>query len=335
MRPILLCLFLVSTAVSTALADVRDPGNLFSPRAKDEANRIISDIRDVTKGKEVIIEVIPELPANVRGRVNEPNFWENLTANRARDTGVEGIYVLISREPNHVKGAVGQETQRVFSRDDRDQMLQIMLNNFKAGDFDRGLVESMGFVDKTVRANMPAVAGRTQGGGAPAPTPTRTNQRQGLFSGNVCLWIGVAVVAFMVISAFLRRRAAAQQGYGFGGQGGYGQGGYQGGYGPQAGYGQPGYGQGGGGFGRGVLGGLLGGLGGGWLYDKMRGHGGGSDAHAAPPMDPGTGGSPLGHDSSFDAGGGGSWGDSGGGPVESGGGGDFGGGGDVGGGGDF
>jgi hypothetical protein len=125
---------------------------------------------------------------------------------------------------------------------------------------------------------------------------------------------------------------AAHAGYGPGGYGqhpGYGQPGYG-----QPGYGQPGYGQPQGGFGRGVMGGLLGGLGGYWLGSKIFGQG--NQANAAPP-DAGGGYNPI--DAPPDegigsAGGGGSFDSPGGFDVESSGG-DFGGGDFGGGGGEF
>lgn len=332
MRPLLLCLFLASTA----LAEVRDPTNLFSPRAQEEANRIISDMRRATGGREFTVEVIPEVPANVRGRTNEPGFWNKLTENRAADTGTQGIYALITREPRHLHVSLGDKSDNFFTTADRDRLIRVMGDNFKNGDFDRGLIDGTKLVDQTLRGNYAAAqqsSGNRGAAGAPAAgvpggAPTRTNSKPGLFSGNFCLWIGIGLVAFLVISMFLKRRVAAQQGMGgYGPGGGYGQQGPQGGYG-QPGYGQPGYGQpaAGGGFGRGMLGGLLGGLGGGWLYDKMRGHGGGSDAHASPPPAAGGGFTDPGPDTSFGNSAGTDWGDSGGGgPVESGGGGDSGG----------
>ncbi len=153
----------------------------------------------------------------------------------------------------------------------------------------------------------------------PASSTPRAVEKSSGFGLGTLVCAGIAIFALIMIVRGIFRSRQQQQQYG---PGGYGQ---QGGYG-QPGYGQPGYGGGGGGFGTGLMGGILGGMAGGWLGNKVFGQ------SNPPPTDSGAGlgSSPpadnaVGHDTSFDGGGGGDFGDSGGdsGGFDGGGGGDF------------
>jgi uncharacterized protein len=329
-----------------ASADVQDNAGFFGEDAVRQANFDLKDIKQ-KYGKDLLVETLPTLPAEVQSQINAQNrdkVYADWAQQRGRDAKLDGVVVLITREPSHLQIGVGNKTQqKAFSLKDRDRLRDQMLTSFKQKQYDQGLLNAVGSYRQTLANNLGGSGSSTQvektsPGAAPTPAPSGrdsdaspSNNRGG---GGISLWSLViwGLVIFFVlrlIGGIFRRRTAGPMG-GMMGQGN------------QPGWNQPGYGYGrGGGFGTGLGGGILGGMLGGWLGSHMFGRGG-SSAYGAPPPSPG--GQEPGvfsneHDANF-ASSGGDFGTGGsdfsGGGDFGGGGGDFGGGGgDSGGGGDF
>jgi hypothetical protein len=270
-----------------AIAQIKDPTGTFSPQAVQKGEAAMGQIKRKYK-TEFLVEVFPEAPAEVR---NAPAAQREVPVrqwaeSRARELKVgqdkevpREIYVLISRNPNIIEPWIGQNTlsSGLFTAANQRELGGLMLRHFREGKFDEGLQAATSFVDQTLSKN--AAQSQQRGGAAGAPT----GRPGGGGSGGGWLWIILIVGGLFLLFAFLRRRMAAAHG-------GYGPGGYsQPGYG-QPGYGHAGYGQPQGGLGRGVMGGLLGGLGGYWLGSKIFGQG--NQANAAPP-DAGGGYNPV------------------------------------------
>jgi len=316
-----------------ARPEVRDQAGFFSAEAVQKANRDLEEIRRQS-GKELVIETYAQPPAEVAARLAKEardRVYAEWAGRRATDAGVNGIYVVITRNPAHLQIAVGNETRRAaFTTANRDKLRDLLLNAFRQKKYDQGLAEAIDFTRRTLDLNVGSRAATARPAPVPAPLPPRERATDGVagFSWTtILLWGGLILVALWVVSRVMRNRAAEANR--LGGAPGYGPGAGPGVPGP----GMPGYGYGpssggGGGFGRGLLGGLLGGVAGGYLYDRMRGR---SDAEAGGHSPAGggfdqPGGAP---DTDFSSSGGDFGGDAGGG--DTGGGGDFGGG-DAGGG---
>lgn len=330
----------------TASAAVSDAAHVFGADAIAQADAIDRDIRQ-RHGLDFNVETFPAIPADAQPNLEakgKPRFFEEWADQRAIETGTAGVYTLICMKPGHIQTVVGNRTrQKAFTLSDRAQLEPILIDAFKAKEYDRGLTQAAQFVRDRVDANLGARAGTgsapggtpTYGGGAPTygggkSTTFGTGGGFTIF-GWLCLIVGVLAI-FAIIRGLINRPKM----YGGGGYPpptGYQGGAYPGGY-------SPGYGGGGGGgFGRGLMGGLLGGVLGSagydWLSGRDRGAGGGGQS--TPPgggYDPQTGAQLPDADTSFSGGGsdfdnsgssGGS--DFGGGGSDSGGGADFGGGG--------
>lgn len=286
LRAIPLATLVLVCLASVSLAQVRDNTGMFSSQAMQQANADIEQIRR-QYGKDVVVEVFGQIPQEMRDEyqtVGQQQFFNAWMRQRARELGVNGVYVLVCRNPSFLEVGVGQETAKgAFTTQDRNQLASLMLGQFRNGQFDQGLVSGVDFVQQKMQANV----GRS--GGQPQylyQSPGESGQTR--TGGRSWLWIGLLVLGVLAVIWMMRkRRAAAHPAYG-GGAGGYqGPGGYAsrgyGGYPQQGGYGYPP--QQGGGMGRGLLGGLLGGAAGGWLYDRFRGQGSQSQSQGgqAPP----------------------------------------------------
>lgn len=300
-------LLLAGTLAQGASTGIRDEAGFFSESAKSAATRMISEIATSQK-RDLVIETYREIPAEARKGVDLKDkgavkrVFETWSVDRARELGVQGIYVVLTREPSHLQVAVGNATQRqAFTPADRDALAAKMLERLRAKNYDDALIAGVGFVRDTLSAH------RTPGTRPSSPTGTSTIPPAGvtrtaetsapsggfsLFSGLLpLLLLGVLIfVVIRVIGSLFRR----------GGSGGM----------------QPGLGGGGGGFMRSMLGGLFGAAAGMWLYNQFTGHGsawggetppsGGdanSDAYGGQDTDYSSSGSDFGDSSGGDSGG--------------------------------
>jgi uncharacterized membrane protein YgcG len=331
-------LVLASSPALAASGGVHDDAHFFSADAITQANQIIQQINQ-KHHKDLLIQTFPDIPQDLQAKfqqLGKQRFFEGWTNQQAKAQGVDGIYILITRDPGHLEVWVGNITQqRLFPLSDRDQLKRLLASSFGQKDYDGGLLQGVQFVQKEMDANGSATnSGATNSGAIPpigstppSNFPSTNFPRSGApssrgdtswgFGGLACV-----VVAVVLGIVFLRGILGRGRGGYSGGGGGYyppGGGYAPGGYPPQGGYG---YGGGGSGFGRGFLGGLLGGAVGGyaadkWMHGQQQGGGG-----IVPPT---GGGADFG--SGVDTGGSSSGADFGGGGGDTGGGADFGGGG--------
>ena len=336
---------------------VQDDADFFGAAAKSQANAEIAEIKR-RFNKDLLFETIVKAPASIEkidlSNPRERNqYFEQLAEQRANNSQVDGINVLICKQPPHVEVVAGKKTRAsgMFTTEDCKVLANKIAAKLRAKEPDQALLQAVTFVHDTLRSHA-AVTPRAQVGGAPAPkagpfgaqhAPGEDDWRSHIF-GWVCLGL-VALLVIWVIFGMIRAFTAPRGGY-MGGPGGGGPG-YAGG-----GFGGGGFGGGGGGFMSGMLGGMFGAVAGNWLYNNLggghptSGGWGGSSAQAGESGQPDAGtdvggdyqgggadfGDQGGDQGGGDAGGGADWGGGGGG--DAGGGGDWGGGGgDTGGGG--
>jgi uncharacterized membrane protein len=321
---------------------VHDAAHFFKPDTIAKADEIISAIKRDDK-KDLVVETFLHVPEGREQEASDPDakeaFFTEWADQRGREQKVNGVYVLICKNPTYLKVVADDRTAKVFNEENRNQLSKLLIARFKTKDYDNGLLEGVRYVQSALKGK---TTGQTNGAEVPPwPTPSGTSRWPGPNGGRpsvgggalaigtlVCfgLFLLLAIGAvIMVVSALSRAFHRGPAGYG------------PGGYGPvPPGYGGYGGGGGGGGFLSSMLGGLFGGAVGSWGYDRFFG------GHQAPnreyePRENG-GAAPPQQDAGYTSGGGdftGGGDTGGGGDFGGGGGGDFGGGGDTGGGGSF
>jgi uncharacterized membrane protein YgcG len=156
-------LCLVVAAVSPALAavpEVQDGAGFFKPETIAKANDALAEIGK-KHDKDLLIETYATVPADkveaVKAMDKEARakFFQEWADSRAHRRRVQGIYVLISKEPGHIQVEVGNATQKVaFTTKDRDRLRDILIDAFKKKEYDRGLTEGVQFVEKTLDDNL-------------------------------------------------------------------------------------------------------------------------------------------------------------------------------------
>lgn len=253
-------LFLLSAARAAA-PTVKDRAGLFSAGAEADANQAIARVYlNTAPHKQVFIETLPSLPDGKQA--------DQLAAERFREQSVDGVLLLIVKDPHKLALTVGRSTSERFR--DAEAVRGAMLERFRHDDYDGGLKAGLRVVEASLTRAFPV------GGGSPAAAWTRQAEPERA-SGNSWLWLlllgGGGLLAFLI---WRSRRRDAGAGSQFGPPVGE--------YGPGPGAGPVGYaaaGGGGSGWARPLIGGAAGALAGNWLYDRfIRGDHGG-EAHAA------------------------------------------------------
>ena len=330
---VLVLFFSAGLLAPAGASEIRDDAGFFSTETVKKAENITHNLKIKYK-KDVRVETFASVPENKKSEYTEETknkFFADWARDRAHAEQLNGIYILICRNPSHLQIGVGNQTIRenLFSNDDRDNVKQILIDNFKRKQYDEGLLSALAAISSTFseKSHSMAVSNNSESSGPvdtfPGATPPIATTTPA--SGTQWSWVTWLIIiggGWLLLRFVLGVLRSASGG---GGSNSPGYGPQNPGYGPQQG---PGYG-GGGGFLSSMLGGAVGGVAGNWLSNRVNGN----TNQSAPTQQRQEQPPDRGFEST-----GGDFGDSG--PAESGGGGDFGGGsggdsGGGGGGGDF
>ena len=242
---------LLSTSLARAeFGGLRDNGAFFSEPAKAEASRNIGEIGKRFK-KDLVIETFQGIPedfksgVDLRNRASVNRFFEQWTVRQARQQGVNGIYILLSKEPAYLQVVVGNETQnKAFTLQDRDALVATMLARLRNKQNDEALLAGVNFVAATMKSHAVARSG------GPAPKRSEAANAESSPWGWVLAAVLGAVAAWVVVGII---RSIFRAGGNTGGAAAA----------PAS---------SGGGFFSSLLGGMFGAAAGMWLYDQFSGH---------------------------------------------------------------
>lgn len=254
-------LLLRTPAVHAGLGGIQDNGGFFSEQARAEASRLIGEVERSLK-KDIVVETFKEAPesakngANLADKAAANRFFEQWAQKQAGEQRVNGIYILLVKQPAHLQVVVGNQTlKQAFTAGDREALVSTMLTRLRVRQNDAALLEGVQFAASTMRTHAGAV-GNAGAVGRAAPvqrTEGRPAAQGSSWGWLVPLLIGLGVL--WVVVGLVRSRFGA-------GAGSAGM--------PQ--------GAGGGGFLSSMLGGMFGAAAGMWMYDQFLG----SHGNAAP-----------------------------------------------------
>ncbi len=288
-RNLKLPLFLVTFATFLAgsltlragTAGIHDNAGFFSEAAKSDAGRNITELQRSLK-KDLCIETFAEIPADLKQGVNMQDkaavshVVGQWAVKRAREQGVNGVFVLLVKEPAHLQAVVGNETQKqAFTLGDRDTLVSQMLAKLRSKNADGALREGVSFVASTMRNHAMNHARPATTSSSAFPYNHSNARPESSFGWLVPLLIFGVIgwVVFGIVRSLFR-------------------GGMSGGGGMSAGGMMPG--QTSGGFFQSLMGGMFGAAAGMWLYDQFSGSH--NSAYGASPED-----RPFGNDSGFNS----------------------------------
>lgn len=174
------------------LAPEDDKANLFTPAALLHADGDIRGVKDRYR-KELKVQTFPKIPRgrDLFGRFKklDDEDRERFFAGWARERGrhIDGIYVLICKEPLHVQVEVSLSTrqQKAFTLAEAAQLREVFLNDLAAGRPDDGLQAAVRYVHDRLETNL---------GPVPAPRPYDWLTMSGILLGLAALWLVLLLV---------------------------------------------------------------------------------------------------------------------------------------------
>jgi uncharacterized membrane protein YgcG len=136
---------------------VWDQGHIFKAETLIEVEPILQEI-DSRFYKDLMIETFASIPDDLKpalARQDKGQFYEGWCIAEGNELKVNGILILITREPRHLQVFVGLDTRKhAFTLADRDELVNKLTTAFRAGNFDAGLIEGVKFVRDRMARNM-------------------------------------------------------------------------------------------------------------------------------------------------------------------------------------
>jgi hypothetical protein len=157
--PALLAAWLVLAGPARAVypPPVKDEAKLFSAEALEKANKKVREVYQ-TYRKDLVIETYPAVPADLEKKFKEKKkaeFFEEWAQARAKELGVNGVYVLICKNPTYLQIEMDPETRKkAFTPRDRERLRAKMIEALREKKFDTGLLEWAEIVEAAYKANI-------------------------------------------------------------------------------------------------------------------------------------------------------------------------------------
>jgi len=146
----------ISPALAVFPPPADDKAKFFGKEALDSANKKIRAIYQNYK-KDVVIVTIPALSPEQTKKLDEDGktkFFAKLARDNAVDIGLNGIYILICKKPQHLQVHMDPDTQKkAFTAANRKTLIDKFVAQFKEDNFDAGLKDALEAIETALKAN--------------------------------------------------------------------------------------------------------------------------------------------------------------------------------------
>src|SRR4029450_5595588 len=149
---------LVSISMAQATgAGIQDAAGFFSQEAIATAGPQIAAIHKKL-GKDLLVETYASLPADRADQYTPEKrneFFATWAYQRAKALGLDGVIVLICKDPAFLQVEVGERTkQQAFTLAIRDYLQELLVTAFRQRQFDDGLRQAVAYYGQTLYANL-------------------------------------------------------------------------------------------------------------------------------------------------------------------------------------
>jgi hypothetical protein len=131
--------------------EVRDQAKFFSPEAVKKANEQIREIMRKYH-KDLLIETFPTVPADpgvekvkAMSKDERNAFFHKWALERSTAAVVNGIYILVCKEPAHLQVEISPDLQAQLGKS-YEKLIGLLLADFHERRFDDGLEKAVKFV---------------------------------------------------------------------------------------------------------------------------------------------------------------------------------------------
>jgi uncharacterized membrane protein YgcG len=137
--------------VAAVAPEVKDDGKFFSAEAIKKANVELRAIARLYE-RDLLIETFASVPADqaekvkAMSREERVKFFHQWATDRAETAVVNGIYVLICKEPSYIQVEVTQKARSVFDNKARNKLRDVLVDEFRDLHYDQGLLSAVRFV---------------------------------------------------------------------------------------------------------------------------------------------------------------------------------------------
>jgi TPM domain len=153
-------ILLAASALGAVAPEIRDDAKVFSPAALKRAD---DRIRDIYRNyqRDVLIETFAAAPAadleKVKAMDTEKRreYFLKWAQERAKDRVVNGIYVLICKEPQYLLVGVPEKEPHRFAVGTREAIENALRKEFKDNRFDEGLEQALHVVEERLTKKQP------------------------------------------------------------------------------------------------------------------------------------------------------------------------------------
>jgi uncharacterized membrane protein YgcG len=146
----------VSTALAVFPPPIKDDGKFFTKEGLDRANKKIRDIYEKYK-KDVVVETMTSLTAEQAKKMDEEGkgkYFAKLARERSVAMGLNGIYILFIKKPQHYQIHMDPETQKkTFTASNRKTLSEKIVAQFREDQFDQGLLDGLDAIAAALKAN--------------------------------------------------------------------------------------------------------------------------------------------------------------------------------------
>ncbi len=186
---------------------LRDDAGVFTEDARARAGRKIDALRQ-DNGKDLLVETLVRLPDEQADEVRKARrprerkrLFRAIAEERAAAAGVDGVYVLLCKDPaDHAVVVRPEENDFLLPFEERervDRLFGSIRSSHFARDHDATLLEGIALIDGALHANLRARAA----------APVRDG-----FHWSAALWVAGALMGLWLVVNVLRARAAVRQG---------------------------------------------------------------------------------------------------------------------------
>jgi S1-C subfamily serine protease len=132
---------------------IKDEGKFFSPEVVKQANE---DITALTKKyhRDLAIETFPTVPDDQAEKVKAMSkddraaFFRQWARERVKEEQVDGIYILICKQPSHLTVEIPARLEGQLDAKARKELVDQLLSRFREKKYDEGLTETVKFVSE-------------------------------------------------------------------------------------------------------------------------------------------------------------------------------------------
>jgi uncharacterized membrane protein YgcG len=152
-----LWMFVADRAAAVAPV-IKDDAKYFSPEAIKKANEQIREIAR-KQGLDLLIETFESVPADQLEKVKgmsvkeRADFFHQWARQRTEAEVVNGVYILICRNPPYLFVDVTTKARAAFGSDAISKLRSLLAQDFEQKHFDEGLEAGVKFVEETLAAS--------------------------------------------------------------------------------------------------------------------------------------------------------------------------------------